>query len=768
MCMCGVSLSDDELAGAHVTSLNWDLVSSGGSSALAQPPSTPHSSIAGTYAVNARSVVIGRVSCRGKGCSMSVRSPFGVATPPASANERSQALEAMTDPVFLMSPIRDSAGVVTDLRYSYVNSSAARLYQRAAEDIIGRTQCELFPSIRDTGVLARHIAVLETGVAGELEVDDFDEHGVAGSFMLEMVPVDGDLLVVARDVTDRRAMEKRLAEQAEQLRAVLDGTRDGIARYGPDLRFEYVNRRVADLSGVRADEWIGRTHADLGYPKEIVAFWEDHIRDVFSRGEPNTFTYEVDNTEGHGWWEASLAPEFAPDGTVAHVLSTNRDVTGRVLAEQRLLELATHDALTGLANRTGLAEELGRALKAGQRTGRHVAVLMIDLDRFKFVNDSRGHDAGDRLLCAAAERLMAIARGDDLIARPGGDEFVVIMRDLTSPGEAVSAAWRLVTEFREPFHTADGELFATASIGVAVAVSPDTADEVLRHADAALYVAKAAGRDRASVYNEDLEAAASARLKLEAELRHALERDELRVWFQPEVDLTTGRMSAVEALLRWEHPDGMMLTADRFVDIAEETGLIHSIGPWVFQEACVQAARWAHDLEHPLVVRINLSALQLEEVSFLPGVDEAVRVAGVRPELICAEITESVWLRGTEAVRVNLDGLRDRGIGVAIDDFGTGFASLTYLRQYPVSVLKIDSSFVANIATDERDARLVSGLIALAHAVGVQVTAEGVENESQARTLRQLGCPTSQGFLYSGAVPADQIELLADVTFPHA
>jgi EAL domain-containing protein (putative c-di-GMP-specific phosphodiesterase class I) len=268
------------------------------------------------------------------------------------------------------------------------------------------------------------------------------------------------------------------------------------------------------------------------------------------------------------------------------------------------------------------------------------------------------------------------------------------------------------------------------------------------------------------VFNDDLRAAAAARLKIEGELRHALEREELQVWYQPEVDLRTGRVTAVEALLRWKHPDGTLVTADRFVDVAEETGLIGPIGGWVFRQACDQAARWDRELGRPIPVRVNLAALQLEEAGLLPMVDAALAESGARPDLLCAEITETVWLRGTEAVRDNLDGLRDRGIAIAIDDFGTGYASLTYLRQYPVSVLKIDRSFVAAIDTDERDERLVAGLIALAEAVGVQVTAEGVETARQARVLRKLGCPTSQGFLFSRAVPADQLEILLDVTFP--
>ncbi len=441
-----------------------------------------------------------------------------------------------------------------------------------------------------------------------------------------------------------------------------------------------------------------------------------------------------------------------------------------MIAEQSLRELATHDSLTGLANRAALLDEITRALSAGRRSTRSTAVLMLDLDRFKNVNDSLGHGVGDTLLQAAAQRIVGTIRDSDLVGRTGGDEFVVVMRDLADPAEAVGTAWRLVEAFRRPFSTRDGELFSTASIGVAVAVASDSSRpaDLVREADTAMYVAKGGGRDRVSVFNEDLRAAVTYRLAIEGDLRHALERGQLAVWYQPEVDLGTGSVIAAEALLRWHHPSGELLTADRFVDVAEEAGLILDIGDWALREACAQAAAWtARSPGRPLTVRVNVSALQLAESGLLDALDDALMSSGLDPDRLCLEITETALLRETAIARDNLVGIRDRGIRIAIDDFGTGYASLTYLHRYPIDVLKIDRSFIADVTTNEHDHRLVGGLIALAHHLGLSVTAEGVEHEDQAAALRALGCHGAQGYLYSRAIPPEQMSEMLETVFPH-
>jgi EAL domain-containing protein (putative c-di-GMP-specific phosphodiesterase class I) len=322
----------------------------------------------------------------------------------------------------------------------------------------------------------------------------------------------------------------------------------------------------------------------------------------------------------------------------------------------------------------------------------------------------------------------------------------------------MQAAWRLVADFREPFLVHGSELFATASIGVTVCSTAMQADDALREADTAMFVAKNQGRDQVTLFSEDLRTVVTSRLHLEGELRHALERNQLVVWYQPEVDLATGAITAVEALLRWRRNDGEVLSADCFIDVAEETGLILDFGDWVLKEVCKQAAYWGQaDPGRALTVRVNVSALQLAEGGLIDALDVALADSGLDPTLLCIEITETALLRETSTVRDNLAKIRRRGIRIALDDFGTGYASLAYIRQYPVDVLKIDRSFVTNITSSQHDQQLLRGIVALADALAITVTAEGVENVAQAEALSALGCPRAQGFLYSAAVPPDQI-----------
>jgi diguanylate cyclase (GGDEF)-like protein/PAS domain S-box-containing protein len=492
------------------------------------------------------------------------------------------------------------------------------------------------------------------------------------------------------------------------------------------------------------------------------------IANTRESGVPYKVDLEMVRPDGaHRWMEARGEAVRDANDAIVELRGVSLDITDRRAATASLQTLATHDSLTGLANRAALHDEITRAMSAGRRAHRSTAILMMDLDRFKEVNDTLGHGAGDDLLVAAAARLEEVVRAGDLVARLGGDEFVIVMRDLDDPTESMRAAWRLVKSFRSPFTLGGREFFATASVGVTVATAAANAGDLLREADTAMYAAKEAGRDGVSMFNEDLRTAVTSRLAIEADLRHALERGQLELWYQPEVDLARGSVIAFEALLRWRHPDGTVWPAERFVDVAEDTGLILDIGDWVLGQACTNAADWASIRSGPpTTVRVNVSALQLTETGLLAAIDSALATSGLDPKLLCLEITETTLLRRTSTVTANLKAIHDRGIALAVDDFGTGYASLTYLNQYTVDLIKIDRSFVSDAVTPDLEQGLIAGIIALARTLDITVTAEGVERFDQAQRLRRMGCPSAQGWLYSAAVPPEDVTALLDHRYP--
>lgn len=508
----------------------------------------------------------------------------------------------------------------------------------------------------------------------------------------------------------------------------------------------------------------GDTHGQLFTTES----W-DRLRTAIGRTQRDGVPYELElemEREGvHvGWMLARGEAVRERAGRIVGVQGVALDITDRKHNEQQLARLASRDPLTGLANRAALLEYLehwrrqqSAQVRDGSESARHhrsLACLLVDLDNFKFVNDSLGHEVGDLVLSAAADRLRQVARSSDVTARLGGDEFVVILAALDSRRTAVAVAERIVEAFRAPFHVGGNELFLTASVGVALANDDAQAADVLRDADTAMYAAKEAGRDQHIVFNRELRERVNERVLVERQLRRALDEGRLETWFQPEVDLRTGRVLAGEALLRWRRSDGTVESAASFIRISEETGLIRRIGERVLLEACEEGARWQ---QHGRVeVRVNVSGVQLAESNLIRHLDRALEVSGLDPSLLCLELTETVLLRESSIVRDNMREIDARDVRIAIDDFGTGFASLSYLHRYDVDVIKIDRRFIERTTEDEQSAKLVRGIIRLARTMDIDVIAEGVETPEQAVRLLALGCNRAQGYLFAPAVPAEE------------
>ncbi|HEX6460912.1 MAG TPA: bifunctional diguanylate cyclase/phosphodiesterase [Thermoleophilaceae bacterium] len=445
--------------------------------------------------------------------------------------------------------------------------------------------------------------------------------------------------------------------------------------------------------------------------------------------------------------------------SVANVLAATIE---RRITEAETRHQALHDPLTGLPNRALFRDRLQHALARSRRKDTTLAVLFLDVDNFKVVNDSLGHEAGDELLKVLAPRLAESVRVDDTVARFGGDEFVLLCEDVAEEEEAIEIAARVQQCFARPLQIAGAEHFVTASIGVALPTpGHDAPDTLLRDADAAMYQAKERGRARFEVFDADMRASAVRRLQVEADLRRAVENGEMRLVYQPAIDIDSGRIVAVEALLRWHHPQRGIVPPLDFIPVAEESGLIVPLGDWVLREAMTKGVRWrqmARPGEPPLVVSVNLSVRQLAERDLAASVARAIEDTGVDPRQIALEITESVLVKDTVAVAATLHALEALGVRLVLDDFGTGYSSLGYVKRFPLSFLKIDRSFVAELGTSGRDAAIVSAIAEMSRALGARVVAEGVETEEQLRGARKLGCELAQGYLFSRPVPPDEID----------
>jgi diguanylate cyclase (GGDEF)-like protein len=470
-------------------------------------------------------------------------------------------------------------------------------------------------------------------------------------------------------------------------------------------------------------------------------------------------------SDGETVWVALTASCVRDDtGRTMFTIEQLEDISERKAFSDRLRYEAAHDVMTGLLNRASFSERVEAALAIEGANGRKAAVMFIDLDHFKLINDSLGHAAGDDLLVNVSQRLRSALRPGDLLARFGGDEFVLLCSDLAGNRAVSAIAQRLIAAIAEPIMIADDEVFVTASVGIAVAQEGDTPEVLLRHADAAMYQAKQDGRARAVVFRPDHHGSAVAALKTGNDLHRALDRDELELHYQPIIMLRTGRVIGFEALVRWNHPERGLLSPAEFIPFAEETGLIVPIGAWALETACWQTAYWqgVRDAERtsdePLLsISVNLAARQVADRTLAKTVADIISRTGIAPEAIVLELTENTLMLDTSSTIDALQALRSQGVRLSIDDFGTGYSSLSYLKRFPVEALKIDRTFINGLGRESEDTSIVEAIIRLAHALELSAVAEGLETPTQLETLRTLGCDYAQGYLLGRPKPASVI-----------
>jgi len=542
--------------------------------------------------------------------------------------------------------------------------------------------------------------------------------------------------------------------QTAHFRSIVDSSTDLVIVLG-DGGCRHVSRSVTAMLGVSEDAVVGDGILRYLHPDDRAL-----VRSAQISGRAEEIVFQLLNQ--HGEWRTLEAhvTDLRNDRAIRGVVLNARDVTERVRLQDELVRQAYHDGLTGLANRSLFRDRLEQALARSSRTGGTVAVLILDLDGFKQVNDSLGHDAGDQLLRVVADRVTETVRATDTVARFGGDEFAVLL-DQTDEALAVSVARRALARLAEPAVVAGRELEVAASIGIALQSGEGAGDELVRDADVAMYAAKDAGRGRHEVFRSEMARDPDELLGLDNELRYALARDELTVHYQPEISLSGGQIVGVEALVRWTSPTRGPVGPDVFIPVAEASGLIAALGDLVLREACSVTAGWLRDgiVGPDFVTWVNVSHKQLTMGGVPDAVDRALRSAGLPPRNLGLEVTETAIMPGGAAdrARAELQQLHDAGVRIAIDDFGTGFSSLAHLRHFSVDMIKVDRSFVQGVERDAKDTAITANVVALAHALGLVAVAEGIETEGQLAHMRTVGCDVGQGYLFSRPVPAAEV-----------
>ena len=580
---------------------------------------------------------------------------------------------------------------------------------------------------------------------------------------------------------ERLALTQQVARQRGQalFRTLVQDASDVILIVDDDRRIRYATPSAADIFGDVTVE--GALLADLVAPgtRDDV----DRVLDLMlalsasgsavSRGASPGYLLQIERLDGRTVVLEVRWSDLRHDLTVGGLVLTLRDVTEQHELEEELKYRAFHDSLTGLPNRSLFAREAADALETARAVGRTAGVLFVDLDDFKVVNDTMGHGVGDELLVEVAARLAASVRESDTAARLGGDEFALLIDDAADPEDVDAFAERIVAAFTEPFTLSEAKVLATATVGVATSADSGDVDELLRHADLALYAAKAAGKRRWRHYQPVLTSGMLRRREIQAALEDAVKSSAFTLVYQPIVSLESGEIAGFESLIRWPHPRWGMMLPGQFIALAEETGLIVPLGAWVLRQALADVVQWRRDLPPPAGepgagdpcaaapgsggphVSVNVSARQFRDPGFVDSVRQALQASALPPSAVLLELTESLVLGGNEQIRADLNELKDIGVSLAIDDFGTGYSSLSYLLDLPIDVLKIDKTFVTGIASSWRRHALVEGIVRLARTLEVEVIAEGIETETERELLAGMGCQFGQGYLLSVPVDAD-------------
>jgi diguanylate cyclase (GGDEF)-like protein/PAS domain S-box-containing protein len=682
------------------------------------------------------------------------------------SQKRLQASEARFRDLLQNIPSMAVQGYAPDGTTVYWNAASERLYGYSAQEALGRNLLDLIvpESLREEaqGVIREMRVTGKAPAASELLLRD-KNGGQVPVYSSHAIVDQGDdskvLFCFDIDLSERKRTESEL-----RIAAIAFEAQEGMMVADAKHAILRVNQAFTQITGFESKDVLGKTPDILSSGWHDEKFFAAMASELARSGrwEGEVWSRRKDGEIYPQWLNITAVMDMG--GNVTNYVATFVDITHRKAAEDQIRRLAFYDSLTGLPNRRLLMDRLNHAMATSARSGQHGALLFIDLDHFKTLNDTMGHDKGDLLLQQVGQRLMETVREEDTVARLGGDEFVVMLEGLgKTPVEAAAKATSLgekvISVLNSAYQLAGAEYHSTPSIGVALFSGNDVViDDLLKHADLAMYQAKNAGRNGMRFFDPQMQASVSQRAALEKDIRRGILLGQFLLFYQPQVN-AGGDVVGAEALLRWAHPERGMVSPADFIPVAEESGHILSLGSWVLEAACAQLLVWASDpvTEH-LTLAVNVSARQFRQPDFADYVLGLLDYTGANPLRLKLELTESLLADNLEDVIVKMEALRARGVGFSLDDFGTGYSSLSYLKRLPLDQLKIDQSFVADVLTDPNDASIAQTIVALGRGLGLAVIAEGVETEAQRNFLLQAGCETYQGYLFSKPIPADQFE----------
>lgn len=679
------------------------------------------------------------------------------------AEARLRESETRFSTIFHASPVPIMISRISDGSYVEVNDAWTRFFGYERDEVLGKLSDELalWPVPAEWDELVRAVKSGQSVRALERKLRKKSGEIAEAVIRSELIELSHEpcILTSVTDITERKFAERQLRESERRFRDFAEAAGEYVWEIDIDGRFTYVSRRVEQVLGYVPETLYGRRPFELMPAGEHERMREWYAEVVKSR-EPfrNVESRSVSRTGSQVWQLISGVPIVDGEGRLTGYRGTALDITERKQAEARIAELATRDPLTGLPNRLLLNDRLTHGINNAQRNGEMLALMFLDLDHFKSINDSLGHDIGDELLIEVGKRIGTVLRKGDTLARQGGDEFVIVLDGLKGSNDVAQIAQKIIDSLTQPYDIGQHTLNTSCSIGISLyPADGDKPGTLMRHADTAMYVAKSSGRKNYQFFSSDMNLRATERVKTESHLRGAIGRDELKVHFQPRADIASGALTGAEALLRWHHPERGLIAAGEFLSVVEETGLIHAIGEWVLETACIQAQAWQSLSGQTFSVSVNVSAKQFNRA--LPArVRAALNASGLDSRILEVEITESVLSRNVGEAKTILAGLRRLGVRVVLDNFGTGYSSMSELRRFSVDGIKIDRSFVRGMMKSHDDRIVVNAMIDMARSLRMNTIAEGVESEEQLEVLRKMGCEEYSGFYLAQASTATEFE----------